>query len=127
MTALVLGYWCLLFISTHVPAQAVKVIGSHDKLAHFFGYGTLAWLTAWAVSQKYAMRWKHYIAIWLMTAVYGVIDELLQMIPILGRSADVKDWVADVCGAACALAVYALFAMWRRKWRHPGEMSGESS
>jgi len=115
VTALMLGYWCLLFIATHVPLPAVKAIGANDKLIHFAGYATLAFLAAWALSQKSALTWKGYLTVWLVVALYGVVDELLQMIPMLHRSADRQDWYADILGAACALIVYWLWIEVRRR------------
>ena len=49
---------------------------------------------------------KHYFSIFAITAVYAVIDELLQ-IPV-GRNADVYDALADGAGSLIGLAT--LFA-----------------
>ena len=53
--------------------------------------------------------------IWLIPAalVFGAAIELVQ--PLVGRSAEVADFVADVVGMACGLALGLIVRMWRIK------------
>ena len=53
--------------------------------------------------------------IWLIPAalVFGAAIELIQ--PLVGRSAEVADFVADVVGTACGLALGLIVRMWRIK------------
>lgn len=115
MTIVVIAYSFMLFVATHMPNDSLPdVVKSSDKVAHFVAYGLLAWLTAWVFSQKQALRLSGYLFVWGIAALYGLLDELLQMIPMFHRSADVKDWIADVTGAACALILFAGFSALRK-------------
>ena len=53
--------------------------------------------------------------IWLIPAafVFGAAIELVQ--PLVGRSAEVADFVADIVGMACGLALGLIVRMWRIK------------
>lgn len=53
--------------------------------------------------------------IWLVPAalVFGAAIELIQ--PLVGRSADTADFVADVVGVACGLASGYALRVWRTK------------
>jgi VanZ family protein len=84
---------------------------------HFFAYGGLAGLAAWAFSQKKELTPPQLFAVWGIVSTYGIVDELLQLIPAMNRSADVMDWLADTAGAACAVILFALFARLQRAMR----------
>ncbi|MCX5640102.1 MAG: VanZ family protein [Planctomycetota bacterium] len=71
-----------------------------DKFLHAAAFGALTGLflnTRWLRS-----LWWSLVAM----AALGAVDETLQMIPQLGRSADLDDWVADVIGIAIAAAFW---------------------
>jgi VanZ family protein len=51
----------------------------------------------------------------LVRASYGALDELSQLIPIVHRSCDLLDWIADMTGAAVGLAVFASLAQFARR------------
>lgn len=107
-------YWLLLFALTHWPKDRLPDtprIPASDKVVHFLGYAILAALLLWA-AQTAAETWPRWRggACWLrrgamlvlaVVLVYGVFDELTQ--PLVGRTADVLDWVADAAGALCGL------------------------
>ena len=69
-----------------------------DKTVHFLFFGTIAFFL-WIATAK---RWP--LAIWVLVALVGAIDETRQYY-IPGRNADVNDWLADGFGAAAALMV----------------------
>ena len=52
---------------------------------------------------------------YVIAATYGVVDELTQA--FVGRTPDIKDWVADLMGATMgsvsAGVVCAAYALWR--------------
>ncbi len=107
-------YWAVLFVATHLPNPPVAVPGNvPDTWLHFFAYLGLAALLVLVISVSGSSgRWTGLVA-WGMAAVYGAIDELLQMIPALHRTAEWKDWVADLGGAACGVFLGAFVArMW---------------
>ena len=69
-----------------------------DKLIHAAAFGVLAALfvyTRWLRSLWWSL---------LFMIAVAALDEVLQMIPQLGRSADFDDWGADMVGIAIALS-----------------------
>lgn len=72
------------------------------KSAHFFAYALLAMLI------YYAYRGNHRIFFTLMISLlYAISDELHQLF-IPGRSAEVRDVLIDICGAAFGLLIIKL-------------------
>lgn len=99
-------YWVVICVATHWPAE-LRPLEEHylDKVVHFFAYGTLAWLMAWAWRHRVAEQgWRFVIGMWAIAAAYGAVDEWLQ-IPV-GRHCELLDWLADVTGAALALCLF---------------------
>ena len=94
------GFWLALFVGTHLPKVPSVFHRTSDKTLHFLAYCGLGLLLMW-VRPGSRPWWKHSIGVFVTVAVYGAIDELLQ-IPV-GRICDVQDWLADMLG--CALAV----------------------
>ena len=116
---MLLAYWGLIFTGTHVPIRHVPGMEHNgDKILHFVAYAGLAWLLGvwfWARGRS---GWRTALAVFAVAAVYGGLDELLQ-IPV-GRNADVADWLADCGGAAAGLVVLALTqAVWRMARSRP--------
>lgn len=103
-------YWLLLMIGTHVPSSANGSPLIWDKLLHFAAYAGLASLLALVVKSRYDMNLSRYTAIFLIAGVYGAIDELAQL-PIPGRNADFRDWLANLLGAVSGLIFFRLVAM----------------
>jgi len=113
---LLVGYWTALFIATHVPTLPTGVERVSDKLLHYLAYCGLMFLLCLdqQIRGKLSLKWTGWL--YLAVVVYAALDELLQ-IPV-GRTADVRDWLADAIGAACGAV---LFAIGRWGWRR---MSG---
>ncbi|MGH7199897.1 MAG: VanZ family protein [Planctomycetaceae bacterium] len=101
------GYWIALFVATHVPMPDLGDAPTHsDKVMHLTAYAGLSvLLMAWIWSTR-AVRPKHFLAVWVIVACYGVTDELLQ--GLVGRQMDVKDWLADIVGAGLGLTACAI-------------------
>jgi VanZ family protein len=99
---LTLTYAAFHFVMTHLPAKGLRGIGVNDKALHFASYGFMAsclYLSLWAS----VVRPLKAAGIVLLAAVtYGALDELLQ--PLVGRSQEWGDWIADVAGATVAVA-----------------------
>jgi VanZ family protein len=98
------AYWVALFTLTHLPR--VPVIGPpvQDKVAHLLAYGVLAgvlYLTTWA-SGSGAKRAAYFVI--AVTVLYGAMDELTQ--PLVGRSCEWYDWLADAAGALTVVGVF---------------------
>ena len=69
-----------------------------DKTVHFLFFGTIAFFL-WIATAK---RWP--LAIWILVAVVGALDETHQAF-VPGRNSDFRDWLADGFGAAAALLI----------------------
>ncbi len=99
-------YWAALFVATHIPKVPSGVAHVSDKLMHYLAYGGLAFLLEAALTTRWQLQTEHYVTLFSIVAIYGIADELIQ-IPV-GRSAEVGDWLADITGAACGLAAFAM-------------------
>jgi VanZ family protein len=107
-------YWVLLFIATHIPKVPGPQFSWGDKIAHFCAYAGLAYLAAMALRLKHVAPRIVYPAVILCAAIYGAIDEWLQI--YTGRDASLYDWLADMLGAATGLALFALTYHPLRRW-----------
>lgn len=95
-----IAIWIVLAISTHIPIpQSAPDIRNIDKLVHLIAYFPLGLL----LPTCRVRGCLHAGVCWLVIAVYGLCDELLQ-IPV-GRTASVNDWIADMIGASVGIAV----------------------
>ena len=101
-----LGYWVLLFAVMHMrrPPGARLVYPFGDKVLHTATYLILGLLGGWAALRRgrridagWVIRWA------LVYAAYAAADELLQ--PLVHRTCQFGDWLADVAGIAAALAL----------------------
>jgi VanZ family protein len=101
-------YLVALFVGTHIPIGPGQMGPSlSDKWIHFGAYAvlTVLVLTGWELTVG-ILEPKHYFAVWLAGALYGVFDEVSQT-PV-GRSCDMNDWLADVLGIVCGLVAFRL-------------------
>lgn len=99
LSALVL-YWVFMFVMTHLPRVPVFLPPTKDKTAHFLSYGLyggLLYLAIWS----FRPRWRTIgVMVVCIAIIYGAFDEVTQ--PLVGRSMELMDWVADVLGATVA-------------------------
>jgi VanZ family protein len=103
LLACAIGYWLMLFTGTHLPRVPKAFAEQSDKVLHLAGYGGLAAvLLFWRLSRG-PVGLRSLALLWIVIACYGAFDEVTQ--PIVGRFCDFGDWVADVTGAAVALAI----------------------
>ncbi|HSI32928.1 MAG: VanZ family protein [Phycisphaerae bacterium] len=103
---LTIAYAAFLATMTHLPPRKLPETGVNDKLEHFGAYGLLAgavFCAAWASWPRHAWRatWVALVA----ALAFGVLDELTQAIPGVGRSCELNDWLADAAGAGIAVVV----------------------
>ena len=97
--------WIVLATITHIPIpQSAPDIRNIDKLIHLIAYFPLGLLLP-TCRVRGCQRGGVCL---LVIALYGMIDELLQ-IPV-GRTASVYDWIADMLGASAGFAVAHWFA-----------------
>jgi VanZ family protein len=112
---ILLGYWVILFVSTHIPNQLLGPPGRiSDKILHFSAFCMLALLVALNAEWQFGeMCWRHYAILAIVMAVFGALDEILQQ--FVNRHCSFKDWVADICGMIVGLWLYYIFRSSLRK------------
>jgi VanZ family protein len=83
-----------------------------DKTGHFMAYAGLAFLCVRAVSGGFPRRVVLRVALLAVAiaAAYGAFDELHQWF-VPERSADVRDWFADVSGALVGIGICWLWGI----------------
>ncbi|HEX5104278.1 MAG TPA: VanZ family protein [Pirellulaceae bacterium] len=110
-------YLALMFAATHWPARPGGTGMGLDKLVHAGMYAGLAMLILAATGLLRPVTWKVAIAVVLGVALYGAIDEWTQSF-VPHRTADFRDWVADVVGAAAGAAFYMAVSRRSRAANH---------
>ncbi|MHC4525346.1 MAG: VanZ family protein [Planctomycetota bacterium] len=83
-----------------------------DKTMHVMAYFVLTFLVWFAISPYEKVHWNK-AKCWLVVlavVLYGVMDEYLQS--KVGRSADVKDFIANLFGVLLGLGVLSIFGFW---------------
>jgi VanZ family protein len=113
-----LVYMAAIFVVSGVANLGPLPANTSDKVGHFAAYSLLGWLLLRAFA---GAAWSGYsgragLYAWGASSVYAMTDEFHQRF-VAGRSADVRDWVADVLGAALGVAVTLTVVAWLR----PGE------
>lgn len=121
--ALVL-YWGALFVGTHLPGDPLHGLAGQgrDKLIHGAAFAGLALLLANVVCWWTRPTLLHYAAMFALLALYAAVDEWSQSF-VPGRTADVKDWIADAIGITLGLGIFAV-AMWF--WRREEDAAEEA-
>ncbi len=97
------GYWVTAFTLTHIPRVPPVGARGGDKTAHVIAYallGALVYLSLWSGGR---VRGFAALVTLGVALAYGALDELTQ--PLVGRSCELGDWVADAAGAALAVGV----------------------
>jgi VanZ family protein len=103
-------YWIILFTATTLPGQDLPNLGISDKIEHFSAFFVLAILLNLALiyqRRSYVLFKNASIATIIITLSYGVIDEIHQLF-IPGRSADIRDWLADSSGVILGIILLNL-------------------
>jgi len=108
--------WVSAFVATHIPVPPVAGPRISDKWLHGIGYFVLFSMLAATLAGHRAPRLRRIVGVLVVTAVYGAFDEVTQ--PLVGRTASLGDWTADVIGGAlAALAVEGCLLLAARKER----------
>jgi VanZ family protein len=106
-------YWPGVFILAHIPIpQLVYKAGVSDKSIHFLAYLILIFLLWFAISPDNKVNWRRASVWWVLFVVvwYGVIDEVLQ--GYVGRTCDIRDFLADLAGTLAGLILFSFFTFW---------------
>jgi VanZ family protein len=108
-----LFYWPGVFILAHIPIpQVVYKAHVSDKSIHFLAYLILVFLLWFAISPEKRVNWRKAAVWWVLFVVvwYGVVDEVLQS--YVGRTCDIKDFLADLAGTLAGLILFSFFTFW---------------
>ncbi len=98
------GYWVAMCVGTHLPIPPdVVPTNVSDTWLHLGAYCGLGVLLVGSVAVGRQVCRRDAIRLWVLAVCYGVLDELTQMIPVLGRTAEWKDLAADAAGAAAGV------------------------
>ena len=100
------SYWLIAFLGTHIPMPLGVIPRGGDKVLHFLGYSVFGALLMGLRASLGPFRWPSVVGRAGFLACYGAFDEITQK--LVGRSADVADWCADVLGACCGLLAIVL-------------------
>lgn len=107
-TVLWLGCLASAFVATHVPPGHLHTEHwPNDLVLHGLGFFALGLVTVWRLTGdrhgvgRTVGRWL------LLLGGYAAMDEWTQ--PLVGRSCELADWLADVSGAALGLAAASLW------------------
>ena len=76
----------------------------NDKLIHVGAFSLLAFLMTWSISM-FRPRVEVAFIVLAITIIYGATDEFSQLF-LTTRTADTRDWIADIVGAALGLSAY---------------------
>lgn len=107
--------WAIMILTlTLLPAHAMPPtpiweIISFDSFAHFFVFGVQALLlicTFIKESRFTALRRYAVSAACILTVLFGIAVELLQMLMHAGRQADLVDVLANTIGVGCGLMAF---------------------
>ena len=107
-------YWPGIFLATHIPTVPgwVCEAGISDKTIHFLAYLVLVFLAWLAISPYEKVSWRR-PKVWVALAIiiwYGAFDEWLQ--GCIGRSADVRDFYANLAGTLAGLGILSVLSFW---------------
>jgi VanZ family protein len=111
--ALLSFYWIILFIVTHIPIPKVVYQAEvSDKALHFVAYLLLIFLLWFSVNPEGKVNWRKSAVWWvfLVTIVYGILDEVTQA--YAGRSCDMMDFLYDAIGTAAGLIMFSFLSFW---------------
>ncbi|GJQ26808.1 MAG: hypothetical protein HBSAPP02_18400 [Phycisphaerae bacterium] len=104
-TALCVCLFVGAFVMSHTPPPPPPSRPPiNDKVMHFTGFVLLGMVTIWRgldAGRRYPLRGA--LGWLLLLALYAAFDELTQ--PIMGRSCELFDWVADVGGAIAGITI----------------------
>jgi len=112
-----LAYWALIFVGTHLPSARMPHLHASDKFYHFVAFAGLSFLLCWAIPSSRVSWGKILILAAFITISYAVLDELTQQF-IPGRTCDIWDVAADSVGVLIGLVAYtvARCLVGRTKW-----------
>lgn len=105
-------FWIALLFATVMavlpkpPETPIDQYG--DKFAHILAFATLAFLANLGFPRTERIR------IVERLSFLGAVIEVVQSIPALHRTCDIRDWIADSLAVLVVTAGFVLFSRWKR-------------
>lgn len=97
------------FIMASLPQPPGVPFEPSDKIQHIVAFAILALLARIAFWEARALL------IFVSLSIFGALIECVQLIPILGRDADLVDWVADNVAVFLVLLMFHACRYWMQK------------
>ena len=102
-----MAYWTLIFVGTHLPSARMPSLHASDKFYHFVAFAGLSFLLCWAIPSS-RVSWGKILVLSAAIALgYAVLDEWTQQF-IPGRTCDIWDVAADSVGVVLGLVSYTI-------------------
>lgn len=111
-------YWLVLFVATHIPMQGRSPrapIKDLDKGEHALAFAGLSFLLCATGAALGLGPLRALTLVLIIVACYGAIDEVTQLL-VPSRSADWRDWLADITGAICGIMAFRLASSLAPAW-----------
>ncbi|NNE08174.1 MAG: VanZ family protein [Gemmatimonadetes bacterium] len=104
--AAAVGWTILMIIGSSIPSSSRTVpLFAYDKIFHLIEYAIFSILWGGYLRLALGIRgWRAALIAILVGTTCGALDELYQ--GQVGRSTDVKDWIADTAGAVLGQGVF---------------------
>ena len=102
-------FWIALLVTLAaalMPARTAPHLFPWDKAEHFTAFYMLTLLAVAAFPRRSVF------VLAVLLSLAGALIEVLQLLPIVKRDGDIRDWLADTVAIAAALMPLAL-ARWR--------------
>ena len=98
--------WLSAFVITHLPRSRLPGVPAGDKVLHAVGFFGLTGAFVLTLSLRGVRRRRRVVVAALAMVAYAAFDEITQ--PLFNRHAAWSDWMADILGAAAAIAAVEL-------------------
>jgi VanZ family protein len=92
------------------PVPSAWIFPGSDKILHAIAFAAVGASAALgSVARKSLINLEVFLEAWILTAIYGFLDEVHQRY-VPSRSSDITDWFADITGAALGIMVFFVLA-----------------
>src|SRR5512142_450594 len=110
-----MGVIYVLSAQSRLPNVTPGLHGLQEVMGHGIAFGVLAALWWWALRVAGVRQAAAYA--WLITALYGAVDEFHQSL-VPNRTPSISDWLVDLAGATCALLILRAWLWHARRQNH---------
>jgi VanZ family protein len=107
--ALFFGAATVAFIMACLPQPPGVPFEPSDKIQHVVAFAVLALLARVAFWEARAL------SIFVSLSLFGALIECVQLVPALGRDADIVDWLADNVAVLAVLMTAKAWHYWANK------------